>query len=99
MKYLITISLFAALTPAVFGQSAPKRLRFLMQADIDPARLLPPPPADGSEVQKQELADLKRLLKTRTPERFAQAKWDDEHEDSSIFASAIGPAFDLKGAA
>jgi DNA-binding beta-propeller fold protein YncE len=96
MKNLIAILLFAALTPVVFGQPAPKKLRFLTQADIDPSRLLPPPPADGSESQKQELADLKRLLKTRTPERFAQAKWDDEHEDSSAFASVIGPEFNLK---
>ena len=72
MKFLSTISLFAALTPAVFGQSAPKKPRFLMQADIDPARLLQSP-ADGSVVQKQELVHLKRL-KTRTPEHFAQAK-------------------------
>ncbi|HEY7337625.1 MAG TPA: phosphatase PAP2 family protein [Bryobacteraceae bacterium] len=96
MKNLVTILFFAALTPAVFAQSAPKKLRFLMQADINPARLLPPPPADGSEVQKQELADLKRLLKTRTPERFAQAKWDDAHEDASAFATVLGPEFDLK---
>src|SRR6516164_9204154 len=96
MKNLITILFFAALTPAVFAQSTPKKLRFLTQAEIDPAQLLPPPPADGSEVQKQELADLKRLLKTRTPERFAQAKWDDAHEDASAFAAVAGPEFDLK---
>jgi acid phosphatase (class A) len=96
MKYASVILIFAALPPLVCGQATPKKLRFLTPADIDPARLLPPPPADGSDVQKQELADLKRLLKTRTPERFEQAKWDDAHEDSSAFAAAIGPEFNLK---
>lgn len=98
MKTTIAILVLMISAPAGWGQSAagPKKLKFLTPAEIDPARLLPPPPEDGSETQKQELADLKRLLKARTPERFAQAKWDDEHEDSSIFASAIGPAFDLK---
>lgn len=96
MKYISLILLFAALLPLVCGQGAPKKLRFLKPADIDPARLLPPPPTDGSEVQKQELADLKRLLKTRTSARFQQAKWDDAHEDSSAFASVIGPEFNLK---
>src|SRR5258707_6602897 len=81
-----------------YGQQAPapKRLRILTPAEIDPAFLLPLPPVDGSAIQKQELADLKRLLAARTPERFTQAKWDQNNEDSSIFASVIGPAFDLK---
>jgi acid phosphatase (class A) len=81
-----------------YGQQAPapKRLRILTPAEIDPALILPPPPMDGSATQEQELADLKRLLAARTPERFTQAKWDQDHEDSSIFASVIGPAFDLK---
>jgi hypothetical protein len=92
MKYLITISLFAALTPTVFGQSALKKLRFLMQADIDPARILPPP-ADGSEVQKQEMVHFKRL-KTRRPERFAQAKWDDGREGASAFAAVLAAQVD-----
>jgi DNA-binding beta-propeller fold protein YncE len=96
MKHLTPILVLAVLTQAAFGQSAPKKLRFLTPAEIDPGRLLPAPPADGSDVQKQELADLKRLLQTRTPERFAQAKWDDEHEDATAFASVIGPEFDLK---
>lgn len=98
MKTPIAFLILTMLVPAASGQSAPspKKLGFLTQAEIDPARLLPPPPVDGSDVQKQELADLKRLLKARTPERFAQAKWDQDHEDASAFASVIGPAFDLK---
>jgi acid phosphatase (class A) len=62
---------------------------------IDPIRLLPPPAADGSEVQKTELAELRQLQATRTPDQFAHAQWNAEHEDASAFASAMGPKFDL----
>lgn len=72
-----------------------KTLQVLTQQQIDPSRLLPPPPADGSENQRKELAETKRLVRTRTPERFAQAKWDNEHEDPSAFAATIGPDFNL----
>jgi len=44
---------------------------------------------------KQELAAVKRLIKTRTPERYAEAVWDAKHEDATPFAATIGPVFDL----
>src|ERR1700733_14673518 len=100
MKRLLGILALTVWTPILWGQAAPraskvKTLRFLTAAEIDPARLLPPPPSDGSDVQKLELADLKRLLNARTPERFAQAKWDEDHEDSTVFAAVIGSGFEL----
>jgi acid phosphatase (class A) len=75
---------------------APKSLLFLTTAQIDPARLLAPPPPDGSDKQVKEMAEVKRLIATRTPERFAQAKWDAEHEDLSPFFATLGPEFDLQ---
>jgi acid phosphatase (class A) len=73
-----------------------KTLMVLTPYDIDPSRLLPPPAADGSDAQKAELADLHRIADTVTPERMAQAKWDDDHEDTSLFYETIGGGFDLK---
>ena len=73
----------------------PKTLVYLTAEQIDPSRLLPPPPKDGSPVQQEEMAAVKRLIHSRTPERYAQAKWDAEHEDATPFAAAVGPAFDL----
>jgi acid phosphatase (class A) len=68
----------------------------ILKADaIDPLRLLPPPPPEGSQVQKTELAELHQLQATRTPAEFARAKWNAEHEDASAFTSAMGPKFDL----
>jgi acid phosphatase (class A) len=92
MKTTVAILAILLLSSTAFAQ---KTLKYLTDAEIDPSRLLPPPPKDGTDVQKQELIELKRILATRTPERFQQAQWDNEHESSIIFAGAIGPEFDL----
>ena len=103
MKTLTLISGLAFVAAAVFAQTstpaaprAQKTLVYLTPAQIDPSRLLEPPAKDGSEMQQREMAAVKRLIKARTPERFAQAKWDAAHEDATPFAATIGPAFDLQ---
>jgi len=42
------------------------------------------------------MAGVKHMIQTRTAERYAQAKWDAEHEDASPFMAAIGTGFDLQ---
>jgi acid phosphatase (class A) len=73
----------------------PKTLLYLTPEQIDPSRLLAPPPKDGSPAQQEEMAAVKRLIHSRTQERYAQATWDAQHEDATPFAAAIGPEFDL----
>ena len=91
-----TIALAVVLAAAAQAQDAPvKTLKVLTQGEIDPSRLLPPPPADGSESQRKELLEVERLVKSRPKERLAQAVWDNDHEDASAFAATLGPAFDL----
>jgi acid phosphatase (class A) len=86
---------------AAYAQSGPaatpptKTLKILSPTETDPGRLLPPPPPDGSASQKKELAEVAQLVKARTPERFAQAKWDNDHEDASAFYATLGPDFNL----
>jgi len=63
--------------------------------DIDAARLLPPPPADGSPAQKAERAELDQIVAARTPEMLAQATNDDRLEDPTIYRGVIGDGFDL----
>ena len=92
MKYTIAVGVCLLLASASYGQ---KKLQYLTAAEIEPSRLLPPPAKDGSSTQQQELAELQRILSTRSPERFRQAQWDNEHESSIVFAAAIGPQFDL----
>ncbi|HEY2106953.1 MAG TPA: hypothetical protein VGH29_14245, partial [Candidatus Binataceae bacterium] len=82
--------LAAVLVAAAHAQIAPtKTLKILTPAEIDPSRLIPPPPADGSESQRKELKEVERLVETRSKERFAQAKWDNEHEDPTAFAATL----------
>jgi len=89
--------LAAVSVAAAHAQNAPtKTLKVLTAAEIDPSRLLPPPPADGSESQRKELKEVERLVETRSKERFAQAKWDNEHEDPTAFAATLGPTFNLQ---
>ena len=81
----------------VAGTKAPKptQLKFLTESEMNPARLLPPPPEDGSAVQQREMAQVKNLIHTRSKERYAEAVWDARHEDPTPFAVVIGPNFDL----
>jgi acid phosphatase (class A) len=66
-----------------------------MPNDLAPIRILPPPPTDGSNIQKKEIAEVRILIETRSKERYTQAAWDAQHEDPTPFAAVIGPEFDL----
>ena len=74
---------------------ASKTLMALAPEDIDPIKLLPPPPIDGSSTQTAELDELRHIQTARTPERLEQAKWDGDHEDATAFAAVLGSKFDL----
>src|SRR6201996_1152249 len=99
MKSTHTLFGCALLAATTYAQTpaakAPKTFVFLKPAQIDPSRLLPPPAKDGSHVQQKEMAAVRQLIKTRTPERYAQAVWDAQHEDATPFAAAIGEGFDM----
>ena len=62
----------------------------------DPAHYLPPPPAPGSPRALAELAEVKRTMAEATPEQRTQAASDNDNENGTIFAVALGPAWDLK---
>jgi acid phosphatase (class A) len=62
---------------------------------IDVALILPPPPASGSQQARTEIAELRRLSRSRWPEAFATAVRYDKDESGDTFADAIGPGFDL----
>ena len=78
-----------ALTPAARWSSA-------QPAAIDAQRLLPPPPAAGSAKDTAELDELRHLQVSSTPDQLAAAAYDDKHEDGTIFASVLGPDFDIQ---
>lgn len=101
MKRCLSFALAGALALALAGLAqaadAPqqKTLHFLDPSQIDPSRLLPPPPADGSPANKAELDELRRIATETTPERWDQAQWDADNENGTIFQSALAPGFDL----
>lgn len=63
--------------------------------DLDPALVLPPPPANGSAQALAELAELHAIERTRTAAETAAAALDGETKNASIFAEVLGPRFDL----
>lgn len=69
---------------------AAKRFELLDPASVEPARLLPAPPAAGSAEERAELAELHALIAAAPPARIEQARQDDVHEDPSIFDDATG---------
>lgn len=66
---------------------------YIAARDVDPGRILPAPPRAGSAAEAAELADVRRIVAAASPERLAQAHFDDEHEDPSIFDMAAGASF------
>lgn len=89
---LAIIAIPFALAKAPEGQAP--QLNYLSTAEIEPAAMLPPPVADGSQAQASELAELQALAKTRSEGRLAQARFDDLTISGAIFADAV-PGFDV----
>jgi acid phosphatase (class A) len=89
---LIAIAVCCAMAGPVL---AAPQLAFLKPADVQPATLLPPPPPEGSDAAAAEMQELHRIAAATTPERWTQAKWDNDNENGTIFQSAIAPGFDL----
>jgi acid phosphatase (class A) len=80
-----------AQTPVPPAVAAPaKTMVYLSKADFQPVQILPAPAARGSAAEAFELAELHALIAQTSPERMAQARWDDAHEDPSIFNAALG---------
>jgi acid phosphatase (class A) len=78
------------------GAQPKRELRFIAAADVQPQLILAPPPPAGSAVAALELAEVRRMATSATPAEWARAKWDNDHEDATMFAAVFGPGFDLK---
>jgi acid phosphatase (class A) len=82
--------------PAALPMAPNHILKYLSPEDLDPTTLLPPPPADGSDQQKAEVAEVLRMQEAASKERLDQAVWDDRHESSELWIPTLGPiGFDL----
>jgi acid phosphatase (class A) len=74
----------------------PPQLRFVAASDLQPQVLLAPPPAAGSPLAAAELAEVRRTAAAATKAEWDRAKWDNDHEDATMFAPVFGAGFDLK---
>lgn len=81
----------AALSTAAQGAEAP----LLMPGDLDPVLVLPPAPAPDSAQARAEIAELHAIETGRSTTEKTDARKDGDTEDATIFASVLGPAFDL----
>jgi len=75
------------------ASAAAKDAVFATPEQTHPLNILAAPPAEGSEQQKQELAELHKIESERTAAQAAQAGFDDEHEDFFLFQSVLGEKF------
>ncbi|MDH7973630.1 phosphatase PAP2 family protein [Sphingomonas sp. AR_OL41] len=89
---MLGLWLAAALAAAPPGQHAPV---LLSPSDLDPALVLPPPPAAGSAQATAEFAELHAAEAARTPTEEADARLDGDTKNATIFAVVLGPRFDL----
>jgi acid phosphatase (class A) len=91
-------SRLAALAAVSLLSATPLRAQtpiLLTPEQYDPAKVLPPPPLRGSARERSEILELEHVQATANPAQHQAAAWDDEHEDPVIFASVIGPGFDM----
>lgn len=94
-----SLALSPLAAPAAFAQPIPakpkKVLVLLAPEEVDPARLLPPPPAEGTPRAVADLAAVRQAIATASPERVAAAHWDDEHESPALLQPTLGAGFDM----
>jgi acid phosphatase (class A) len=85
--------MLALLLAAALAADKPGPL--LQVADLDPALVLPPPPAVGGAQALAELAELHAAEVARTAADEADARRDGDTKNATIFTSVLGPGFDL----
>jgi len=57
--------------------------------------IIPPPPARGSQTEKNEIDEILDARATATREQLIAARRDNDTEDPGIFDSVLGPKWDL----
>ena len=87
--------LSALLVLALVASARAEKFYFLCKNAIDPARLLPAPPAANSDEGRAELDFLLAMQAKRTPELIARCQ-AEVNLDMSLFQGVMGPWFTAK---
>jgi acid phosphatase (class A) len=75
---------------------APKAPYYIDPTVMNLEAIVPDPPAIGSEVQKNELVEMHRIEKARTPEQAKTAKADEDNETIFLYQTVFGSAFNAE---
>jgi len=92
---MLKLGLLAAAAALAGAAPGGGKAPLLTAADIDPALVLPPPPAPGTAQAKAEFAELHAAEAARTDAEEADARLDGDTKNGTIFAELLGPRFDL----
>ena len=87
--FAVCFSVSAAAAPAGQAEKLPT-LHYLSEADAAPAQLFPPSPTMDAAELTREMARVREIVSSSTPERLAQARIDDDNETPSAFDAATG---------
>ena len=88
-----------AATPAPTAAPAPATsmtahakpaFKYFAASDFLPQHILALPPVRGSEEELREMDFVRKQIAAASPERIAQAAWDDTHEDPAIYNDVLG---------
>jgi len=93
MRHGFAAVLTATLALGILAASAQDDGGWINRIDVE--RLVPPPPARGSRIEQDEIAEIVRVQSVATLAAKALAKHDNDVEDATIFAEVIGPRWDL----
>jgi acid phosphatase (class A) len=94
MKQVFAILAASVAMSAATAKEPEIRLQYLSISSIAPYAMLPPPAQDGSQAQKDELAEIQGIAKSRSEDRLKQARYDDVTISPVIFQSVV-PGFDV----
>ena len=80
-------------TILILGSQGASAIEWINRIPLE--NILPPPPPRGSAIEQTEIAEILKTQAAASPAAMAQARRDNDVEDGTIFASVLGPAWDL----
>jgi acid phosphatase (class A) len=87
----LTLAL-SILALAAGGNAFAAEFNFLKPGQVELTKLVPPPPALGSEAEKQDMAGVLEVQKTRTPQQTKRAL-EDNRLSIYVYDDVLGPNF------
>jgi acid phosphatase (class A) len=88
-KLMLALSILAL---SAGGNAFAAEFNFLKPGQVELTKLVPPPPQLGSEAEKQDMAAVLEVQKTRTPQQSKRAL-EDNRLTIYVYDDVLGPNF------